>query len=153
MRVYPAVLERAITAGLLLLPLSGVLLAAGQEGDASLLLVAIALASAVLYGSVVWLIDGRRRLGAELSATPVAPDEAVLEPLGRTALRGLPALVLAVGSGILATRFDALAVVLVVLGGYGLSIALQALTLRRAERREAGRLVRDPDRSGALLRF
>jgi hypothetical protein len=150
-RVVPAVLERAVTAGALLIPFAAVLFMVGLEGDAGRLGVTIALLGAAVYALVTWLLGDRRRLTTEAGHAEVAPTDAAIEPLGRTAARALVPLAVVVAVCVALALLDALLFGLLLTGGYGGSVALGGLTLRRAERRDAGRLVRAPD--GRLLRF
>lgn len=151
MQVVPVVLERAVTAGALLIPFAVVLYVIGLDGQAGRVGVAIALLGAAVYAAVTWLLGDRRRLAREADLAGPAPPAASIEPLGRTAARAL--LPLAVATAVCAglALLNALLIGLLLTGGYGASVALAGLTLQRAERREAGRLVRAPD--GALLRF
>jgi hypothetical protein len=150
-RVVPAVLERAVTAGALLIPFAAVLFVVGLGGQAGRLGVAISVLGAAVYAAVTWLVGDRRRLAAEADHAEAAPPAAAIEPLGRTAARALLPLAVAIAVCAVLAQLDALVFGLLLTGGYGGSVALAGLTLLRAERRAAGRLVRAPD--GGLLRF
>ena len=98
----------------------------------------------MLYALVVWLA-GRHGETAELGDPEPAPDDAQLEPLGRTALTAAGALIVFVAAGALfAELFDLLAIVLVLAAGVGLDAARRAARYAAWERRHPGRLVRDP---------
>jgi hypothetical protein len=143
-RLVPAVLDRWLMAGLLLLPVLGVLGAAALDaGDAGEITAAIVVLAAVVYAVVAWLAGLRRGLPAQLAELPAAPEEARLEGLGTTAARALAK------AGALLIAVSVLAVVkLLVLGlaiaaGTGLVAAAAALHLARWESRNPGRLVRE----------
>jgi len=144
-RLLPVVLERWMLAGLLGLPAAGMLAAVALEGEAGRALVAVVVAAALLYAGVTWLLL-RRDLGAQLEAPSVAPEAAVVEPLGRTAARIALRLAVVVVAGYTAAQVDLVVVVLAVAAGAGLVAALTAAYLQAWERRAGARLVREPAR-------
>ncbi len=144
MNLVPAVLERSILAGLLLLPVAGVLGFVALEGDAGLLTSGIVLAAAVIYAAVVWVAGARRELPAQLADPKPAPTDARVESLARTAGRaGLKALALFALAAVTSV-VGLLVIGLAVAGGLGLVAALTAVRLRAWEARNQGRLVREP---------
>lgn len=151
MTVVPAVLDRAILAGLLLLPLAAVLASLALDGDAGLLVGGVVLVGAVLYAAVTWWAGARADLARRLSGMEVAPEEARMEALGRTAARNALKTLPLYAVAVLATFVDAVVVVLAVGAGVGLVAALTAAALARAESAGNGRIVRDGE--GTLLRF
>lgn len=146
MSLVPAVLDRWILAGLLLLPVGGVLGTVALEGDAGVLTALVVVAAAGLYAAVAWLAGLRRELPAQLTAVHPAPTGARLEPLARTAGRAAlkAAALLAVAAA--ATAVHLLAVGLALAGGFGALAALTAARLQAWEARNPGRLVHEPAR-------
>lgn len=142
--LVPAVLDRVILAGVLLLPVGGFLAAVALEGDAGLLTVAIVVAAVLVYAAVVWLVGLRGDLARQLGAAEPAPDGAAVEPLGRTAGRALlhatPALLVCLAT--FAVGF--LAAGLAVAGGVGVVAAAVGARLAADERAHGRRLVREP---------
>ncbi|MBA2517952.1 MAG: hypothetical protein H0V22_11690 [Solirubrobacterales bacterium] len=141
MDMVPVVLERWIIAGLLLIPAGGLLSLVALEGQAGRLTTGIVLISAVLYAGLVFVLL-RRDLRAQVAAAAPAAAEARLEPLGSTALRALPRVVLAILICVGASIADLVVVGVGVAIGAGMVAAMTALQLQRAERREQTLLVR-----------
>jgi hypothetical protein len=141
MRLLPVVLERWMLAGLLGLPATGLLAAAALGGSAGRTLVGVVVAAALLYATVTWLLL-RRDLAAQLADPPLAPEDAVVEPLGLTAARIAARLLLVVALGYVAGLLDLVAIVLAIAAGAGLVAALTAAYLQAWERRAGARLVR-----------
>ena len=144
MTLIPAVLDRAILAGVLLLPVGGFLAAVALEGDAGLLTVGIVVAAVLVYAAVVWLVGLRGDLARQLETAEPAPEGAGVEPLGRTAgravLHAVPALVLC----LITAAFGFLVAGLAVAGGVGVIAAAVAARLAADERARGHRLVREP---------
>lgn len=151
MRVVPAVLDRTILAGLLLLPLVGVLASVALAGRAGLLVAGVVAGGAVLYAGVTWFAGARVELARRLADMEVAPEDARIEALGRTAGRNLLKTLPLYAVAVLATFVDALVAVLAVGAGLGLVAVLTAVVINRAEAAGGGRIVRDGE--GALRRF
>jgi len=145
MRLLPVVLERWMLAGLLGLPAAGLLAAVALEGRAGRVFVGVVAAAALLYAVVTFLLL-RRDLRVLLAAPPTAPAEAVVEPLGRTAVRVVARLGAFVVLGFLAGRVGLLVLVLAVAAGAGLLAALTAGYLQAWEHRTGTRLAREAAR-------
>ena len=152
MTVIPVVLERWILAGLLAFPTVCLLAIVALEGEAGLFLTGIIAISALVYVVIVHLLLRRSLARAAQAARPVA-EGAVIEPLGRTALRAavkaLPGLALAVLFGPLGFLPGATIVVL----GFSLVTALGAARLQRLERAAGHRLVRVKGEPGTLRAY
>lgn len=141
MNLVPVVLERWIIAGLLLIPCGALLSLVALEGQTGRLTSGIVLISAILYAGVVFTV-ARGDLRAQVAAAAPADAEAHLEPLGRTAARALPSVVVALVVCAIGSLVDLAVLGVGIATGVGLVAALTALQLQSAERRERTRLVR-----------
>ena len=146
------VLERWILAGLLGFPTVCLLAIVALEGDAGLFLSGVIAGAALIYVIIVHLLLRRSLAAAAQAARPV-PEDAVMEPLRRTALRAAvkssPGLVLALLGGVIGLLPSATIVVL----GFSLVTALGAARLQRLERAAGHRLVRVAGEPGVLRAY
>lgn len=129
-------------AGLLVLPVLGILGAVALEGQAGRITAAVVALAALVYAVVAWVAGLRRGLPAQLASLPPAAPAARVEGLGTTAARALAkAGALLIVASLLAL-VKLLVVGLAIVAGTGLVAAFTALRLNRWESRNEGRLVR-----------
>lgn len=152
MTVIPVVLERWILAGLLGFPALALLASVALEGEAGRLIAGAVVVAAVVYALIVSLAL-RRSLRRQAAAARPVPAEAIVEPLGRTALRAGGKAALGLVGAYVAGVVGLLPGAVVIALGFSLATAVGAFRLGRLEQAAGRRLVRVPGERGTLRRF